>query len=235
MATVVNRILWEDPNKDKFKELKEKYKRPANVDNMQVPTIDNTLWRVLDRQTRAVDLQLQRDMGSLTTCMIPVLHILDSLQNPTGNQKEDIKKIKGLAGDTFKLMSHFIVANLQQRKEKIKKEKHLKPRVKAILKETTSSSTQLPGDKLKEEMKVLSEKAISLTTDGGTDKSGYRSSQQSFLSRRGGRQQTYQRRNHASPYSQHFRDQGKTYNKGNQHHQQSYKKGPGAKNNQKRN
>ena len=92
MATVVNRILWEDPNKDKFKELKEKYKRPANVDNMQVPTIDNTLWRVLDRQTRAVDLQLQRDMGSLTTCMIPVLHILDSLQNPTGNQKEDIKK-----------------------------------------------------------------------------------------------------------------------------------------------
>lgn len=103
------------------------------------------------------------------------------------------------------------------------------------MKETTSSSTQLFGDKLKEEMKVLSEKAISLTTDGGTDKSGYRSSQQSFLSRRGGRQQTYQRRNHASPYSQHFTDQGKTYNKGNQHHQQSYKKGPGAKNNQKRN
>lgn len=237
LATVVNRILREDPSEEKFKELKEKYKRPANVENMQVPTIDNTLWRVLDRQTRAVDLQLQRDMGSLTTCMVPVLQILDSLQNPTGNQKEDIKKIKGLAGDTFKLMSHFIGANIQQRKEKIKKEKHLKPRVKAILKETTSSSTQLFGDKLKEEMKVLSEKAISLTTDSGTDKTGYRSAQQSFLYRRGGRQQTqtYQRQNHASPYNQHFRDQRKTYSKSNQHHQQSYKKGPGAKNNQKRN
>lgn len=237
LATVVNRILREDPSEEKFKELKEKYKRPSNVDNMQVPTIDNTLWRVLDRQTRAVDLQLQRDMGSLTTCMVPVLQILDSLQNPTGNQKEDLKKIKGLAGDTFKLMSHFIVANIQQRKEKIKREKHLKPRVKAILKETTSSSTQLFGDKLKDEMKVLSEKAVSLTTDSGTDKTGYRSAQQSFLSRRGGRQQTqtYQRRYHASPYSQHFRDQGKTYSKSNQQNQQSYKKGPGAKNHQKRN
>ena len=67
----------------------------------------------------------------------------------------------------------------------IKKEKHLKPRVKAILKETTSSSTQLFGDKLKEEMKVLSEKAISLTTDGGTDKSGYRSSQLFFFIQEG--------------------------------------------------
>ena len=34
-------------------------------------------------------------------------------------------------------------------------------------------------------MKVLSEKAISLTTDGGTDKNGYRSSQQSFFIQEG--------------------------------------------------
>ena len=42
--------------------------------------------------------------------MVPVLQIPDSLQSPTGNQRADIKKIKGLAGDTFKLVSHFIVS-----------------------------------------------------------------------------------------------------------------------------
>ena len=102
--------------------------------------------------------------------MVPVLKIIDSLENPTGNQKEDNKKIKTLAGDTFKLMSHFICSNIEQRKERIRKEKQLNPRVKSILKESTSSATQVFGDKLKDEMKVLNEKAISLTHDNTGDK-----------------------------------------------------------------
>ena len=67
-------------------------------------------------------------------------------------------------------MSHFICSNIEQRKERIRKEKQLKPRVKSILKESTLSATQLFGDKLKEEMKVLNEKATSLTHDNTGDK-----------------------------------------------------------------
>ena len=185
LSSVVNRILREGPDEKKFKELKDKYKRSANLHNLQIPLIDNTLLRALDRQTRAVDLQLQKDMGNLARCTVPVLKIIDSLQNPTGNQKEDNKKIKTLAGDTFKLMSHFICSNIEQRKERIRKEKQLKPRVKSFLKESTSSATQLFGDKLKEEMKVLNEKAISLTHDNTGDKAPFRPSHQSFLSKRG--------------------------------------------------
>ena len=146
---------------------------------MQVPTVDNSLWRVLDRQSRAVDLQLQKDMCSLATYLVPVLQTIDTLQNPSGNTKEDRKKIKSLAGDAFKL-SHFICTNVHQRRERIKKQKHLKPRVKSILKDTMSSATQLFGDKLKEEMKVLSEKTFTLTTDNTPDKTAFRA-QQSFL------------------------------------------------------
>ena len=232
LASVVNRILREGPDEKKFKELKDQYKRPANLDNLQIPLIDNTLWRALDRQTRAVDLQLQKDMGNLATCMVPVLKIIDSLQNPTGNQKEDTKKIKTLAGDTFKLMSHFICSNIEQRKERIRKEKQLKPRVKSILKESTSSATQLFGDKLKDEMKVLNEKAISLTHDNTGDKTPFRPSHQSFLSKRGGgRHHQFQGRQQGSPYNQTYRDQGKPLYRQNQ----TYKKGTGSKGNYKRN
>ncbi|MCG8049197.1 MAG: hypothetical protein N0E48_26960 [Candidatus Thiodiazotropha endolucinida] len=235
LALMVNRVLRESPDEEKFKVTKDKHKRPENVDNLQTPTIDNTLWRVLDRQTRAVDLQLQREMGNLARCMVPVLKIIDLLQLPSSSTKVDMKQmkelmkqVKELAGDTFKFMSHFIRTNLEQRKEKVKKEKNLKPRVKSILKETTSTATQLFGDKLKEEMKVLSEKSISLTVDSGAERN---KSSQVFLFRKGGYHHTHQRRNQGPP-NRYNREQGKyAYNK-NQH--QQYKKGPGSKNTQKR-
>ena len=54
--------------------------------------------------------------------------------------------------------------------------------MKAILVEAKTSPTLLFGDKLKEEMKVLSEKSISLAVDGAMDR--HRLSR-SFLPRRG--------------------------------------------------
>ena len=131
------------PYEEKFKELKEKHKRPKNVDNLRIPAVDNTLRRVLERQTRAVDLQLQRETRNLDTCMVPVLKIIDSLQSLSSNTKKDLKQVKELAGD-IQINVPLCQGELRitQRKNK-KKEKNLKPRVKSILKDTTATATQL--------------------------------------------------------------------------------------------
>lgn len=72
------------------------------------------------------------------------MKMLDLLRSSTIILKDEMKTMKELiAGDTFKLMSQFIGANIQQWKEQIKKNKHLKPQMKYILKDTTSSSTQI--------------------------------------------------------------------------------------------
>ena len=77
--------------------------------------------------------------------MGPTLKMLEVLVAPTTNPKEDLKKLKDLTTDSFKLIAYGICNNIHQQ-EKIKKEKQLKPRVKTILKEATTSATQLFGD-----------------------------------------------------------------------------------------
>ncbi len=48
-------------DENKLKELQEKYLRPENIDNLQVPLVDNTLWRQLLRELRARDVQYQKE------------------------------------------------------------------------------------------------------------------------------------------------------------------------------
>lgn len=140
-----------------------------------------------------------------------------------------MKKLKDLTIDSFKLNAYGICNNIHQHKEKIKKEKQLKPRVKTILKEASTSATQLFGDKLKEKMKVLSEKSVMLTLENGTDKSNSRSTQH-FLSKMGG--QNYQRRHQKPPYKNYRNKQ--SYNSYGRSQEQNYKKGPWAKNSNKK-
>lgn len=219
LAELVDRALKGPQKEDKFKELKDKYKRPENVEYLQVPTVDNTIWRALQRDTRAIDLQLQKNMNNIGTCMVPVIKTLELLQSAKDSPNRD-KQIRGHVSDTFKLMCHFINGNLQQRKERIKKEKQLKPRVKTILNSASSSATKLFGDSLKEEMKVLSDKTVTVTIDNNGKKTN-----QPFLSKRGG-YQSYHRK-YTGPPHRGYREQERGFNK---NQQQGFKKGTWAKN-----
>ena len=73
-----------------------------NIDMLQVPTIDSSLWNVLDRQSRVVDLILQRYMSNIATCMVPVLQIVDVLQSQTSADdrtalKQRLNQVKALS------------------------------------------------------------------------------------------------------------------------------------------
>ena len=97
--------------------------------------------------------------------------------NPS-DTKEDMKQLRELVMDSFK-----ITANIHERKERIKKETHLKLRVKSILAEAKTSPTLLFGDKIKDKMEVLSEKPYALTVESQFSRPR---SSHSFLYRKGG-------------------------------------------------
>ena len=52
LAKMANDALRGKAQPEKLKKLAEKYKRPANVENLQVPKVEETLWRQL-RKVRA--------------------------------------------------------------------------------------------------------------------------------------------------------------------------------------
>ena len=85
--------------------------------------------------TRSVDVQLQKSMDIMNKCLGPTIKTLEIFLNPS-DTNEDKKQLRELVMDSFKIMAHCLSANIHERKERIKKETHLKPRVKSILAET---------------------------------------------------------------------------------------------------
>lgn len=161
VAKVVNKALR--PARlctEKTKSLCEKYKRPSNVDSLQVPRIDGFLWNQLRNPTKSADIQRQKMINHLNAIATPLVAAMDHIST---SEKPDCNILKELIGDTFKLVCTSIVTVNQQRRESIKKE--LDPKFKAICAdENPVSATGLFGDQLSEQTKQLdSSKNIKMT------------------------------------------------------------------------
>ena len=142
LVALIDRALQEHPKEEKLKNTESKYKGPENVHNLQIPKVDQILWRVFDRATRSVDMQLQKSMDNMAKCLGPTTKMLEIFLNPS-DTKEDMKQLRELAMDSFKIMAQCFAASIHERKERIKKETHLKLRVKSILAEAKTSPTLL--------------------------------------------------------------------------------------------
>lgn len=183
VARVAEASLRGSLDDEKFKQLREKYRRPENVDNLQTPVVDSFIWKGLDRQTRARDVQIQKASAQLSQCLVPVIRTLDLLQSPGELEKG---RLKELVTDTFKVIVSSITSNIKVRRDFMLKE--MLPAVRGQCAKTVPSATSIFGDKIKEDIKTLNEKGIQITPA------------KPFLSSGGGvrTQGTYQQRN-ASP------------------------------------
>ena len=119
---------------DADKNIVSKYKRPENALNLQIPKVEQILWRVLDRASRSVDVQLQKSMDNMAKCQGPTTKMLEIFLNPS-DTKKDMKQLWQLVMDSLEIMAHCFADNIHERRERIKKETHLKPRMKSILAE----------------------------------------------------------------------------------------------------
>ena len=199
MATVANASLRAKFDNDKFKELKEKYKRPGNVENLQIPTADGFIWKQLKGITKGRDVQMQKSSAMLNQCLVPVLRTMDYIRE---NKVLDKKVVSNLVNDTLKLMVSHVAKTDSTRKDFMFRE--MRADCKTICAETTPSAKNLFGEQIKENLKGLTEKDIKITPN------------QTFLANRGSAHQM-----HSNSNSQQQRtSQSKHYRPNKHHHQQ---------------
>lgn len=169
---------------EKLIDLKKKHLRPKNITNLQVPRVDDILWRQLKRDVRAVDFQMQKANANYSQALIPVIKAMGHLKD------KEYDKAGECITDAFKTLCLSIKANIAGRRERIIKE--LQPKFKSIC-QNEASASNLFGDNFTESVKKLDSTKSSLTT----------SAQNSFLGRKGGRYQGhYQSRSYNRSYNQ---------------------------------
>jgi hypothetical protein len=119
LAKLVNKALRSQGKSDreKLQELQEKYKRPSNIENLQVPKVDSIIWSNLRRDTRTSDVLNQRVIGTINVQIVPVLKAVDYLTTT-----KDVDKAVTCLMDAVKMACLMVKDNNTRRVEKIKNE-----------------------------------------------------------------------------------------------------------------
>lgn len=161
VATMINKNLRKTKiDKQKMKALTDNYKRPANIDCLQVPKVDRFLWRQLSNNLKTVDVAKQQMIDALNKTAGPLITAMNHCCN---NPSPDPNLLKQTIGDTFKFLCSSICKTNNERREAIKKE--LDSTFKSVC--TTDmpiSATGLFGDNLPEKSKELEIPKIKMTS-----------------------------------------------------------------------
>ena len=111
LADVVNEGLRSVGQSEEVKKLQEKFIRPSNVDNLQVPKVEPIIWRNLSDKGKATDAAVQKFMPGLTA-------IVQQLELINKHKKElkkipVFKEIKNLSTEAVSALSHAVSASCQ--------------------------------------------------------------------------------------------------------------------------
>jgi hypothetical protein len=206
LAEVLNKSLRSQPNEEKFKKLVERHRRPTNMENLQTPKVDLNVWKNLPSETKSHDVLMQKSISDLSTCLVPIVRILEATQS----QDMDRKQVQSLASDAVKMITYNINSLNTNRKAKMKKA--MLPKYKTLCDSTKTSATQLFGDSLKEDIKSLNDNPTSIVNNNISS-----SPKQPFLFRGGARglkHQSYSRFH--APHHQFRNNQQQNFKHNNQ-------------------
>ena len=170
MARIIDKALRGEKalkEEEKLKALKEKHKRPKNVQNLQTPKVAEFAWREMKREVKRVDFALQKGIMDCGQAITPLAKAFELLQS-----NKDPETARGYVMDAFIILSLNIKATNLKRLNLIKR--GLKPKYRDLCPEEPSA-TKLLGDNFQEVVKKLdgTKGHITLTS-------------QNFLGKRGG-------------------------------------------------
>ena len=90
-ANLANRALRTAVPVQREKELADRILRPRNVEALQVPKVNLTVWKQLQRRSRETDINFQKAQALLHKGLVPILQTLGSLK--AKKDKENLKNI----------------------------------------------------------------------------------------------------------------------------------------------
>ena len=80
---VINRGLRAKPSESKCKELIERYTRPANMDNLQVPKTNEDVYELMDKGPIIVDTSVQKNQLLLSKVLIILTQLFEAFDTDT--------------------------------------------------------------------------------------------------------------------------------------------------------
>ena len=156
LADVVNEGLRSVGQSEEVKKLREKFIRPSNVDNLQVPKVEPIIWRNLSDKGKATDAAVQKAVSKFMPGLTAIVQQLELINKHKKELKKIpvFKEIKKLSTEAVSALSHAVSASCQQRKDAIKSE--LDSKFHSLCEPAHPvSATQLFGDNLNAELKEL--------------------------------------------------------------------------------
>ncbi|KAH3693413.1 hypothetical protein DPMN_080845 [Dreissena polymorpha] len=124
IAEITNKAIKNKQSEEKIKKILNRHKRPVNIEFLQVPKVDEFLWRQLKQSPRHSDFILQKSHSTLAQVAVPIIKALERIQTSKD------KVLKQLLSDAFKLATNGIQKTTNYRREKLKKE--LQPRYRHL-------------------------------------------------------------------------------------------------------
>jgi hypothetical protein len=68
--------IKEQSKEEKIKQLLEKNKRSNNMENLQVPKVDEVIWNPLIKETKSYDFAMQKKQAYLCQTLVPVMKLM---------------------------------------------------------------------------------------------------------------------------------------------------------------
>ena len=150
MARITEQALRGKKSKkdeEKFKGLREKYKRHKNIENLQAPTVEDIAWRQMKREVKREDYALKKGVLDCAQAITPLAKALGVMQ---GNR--DPVTAESHIMDAFKILCLTVKSTNIKRQELIKRE--MQPKYRDLCAEQLSA-TKLLGDNFLESVKKL--------------------------------------------------------------------------------
>ena len=165
MADIVNAGLRAPSKSEEIKKLKEKFKRPANVENLQVPRTETIMWRNMSEKSRAADAAIQKAVAKFVPGVTAVIQQLELINKHKKEIKKNpiFKEIRKLSTEAVSALSHAVFTSCQQRKDLIKND--IDEKFHSLCEPSHQvSATNLFGDNLNTKLKELDDtKKVSLS------------------------------------------------------------------------
>ena len=89
LADVVNEGLRSVGQSEEVKKLREKFIRPSNVDNLQVPKVEPIIWRNLSDKGKAMDAAVQKAVSKFMPGLTDIVQQLELINK----HKKELMKI----------------------------------------------------------------------------------------------------------------------------------------------
>lgn len=125
LAQFMEKSLGSPPPKETIQEIGDKYKRPENVNNLQVPAVENAVWIAISSKARVKDNLRQKHQETFIKLMIALASATDELNKKyMADRAEGSGRLDWMMGPIEKLKDAILIGGFHNMQDIIKRRRY---------------------------------------------------------------------------------------------------------------